>query len=151
VAVQLLYRRPCEYVCPWKCAAALIGALVLAGPAGAAQGGQKLDHALRNGNSGKNERVIIRSKPGRRAELKQALKACGHKIKGEHALVDAVTVELGSDCIQKLIALRKLGAVQEGKLHNAFLRHGVYHDQNIWSILASAWAEANVTWEPRAA
>jgi RimJ/RimL family protein N-acetyltransferase len=48
-------------------------------------------------------------------------------------------------------ALRKLGAVQEGTLHNAFMRHGVYHDQHIWSILASAWAEAKVTWEPRAA
>ena len=48
-------------------------------------------------------------------------------------------------------ALRKLGAVQEGMLRNAFLRNGVYHDQNIWSILASAWAEAKVTWEPRAA
>ena len=48
-------------------------------------------------------------------------------------------------------ALRKLGAVQEGVLRNAFLRNGRYHDQNIWSILASAWAEAKVTWEPRAA
>ena len=48
-------------------------------------------------------------------------------------------------------ALRKLGAVQEGMLRNAFLRNGEYHDQNIWSILASAWAEAKVTWEPRAA
>ena len=48
-------------------------------------------------------------------------------------------------------ALRKLGAVQEGVLRNAFKRNGVYHDQNIWSILASAWAEAKVTWEPRAA
>jgi RimJ/RimL family protein N-acetyltransferase len=48
-------------------------------------------------------------------------------------------------------ALRKLGAVQEGTLRNAFLRNGRYHDQNIWSILASAWAEAKVTWEPRAA
>jgi ribosomal-protein-alanine N-acetyltransferase len=48
-------------------------------------------------------------------------------------------------------ALRKLGAVQEGVLRNAFLRNGRYHDQNIWSILASAWAEGKVTWEPRAA
>ena len=48
-------------------------------------------------------------------------------------------------------ALRKLGAMQEGVLRNAFLRNGVYHDQNIWSILASAWTEAKVTWEPRAA
>jgi [ribosomal protein S5]-alanine N-acetyltransferase len=48
-------------------------------------------------------------------------------------------------------ALRKLGAVPEGVLRNAFQRNGVHHDQNIWSILASAWAEAKVTWEPRAA
>ena len=48
-------------------------------------------------------------------------------------------------------ALRKLGAVQEGLLRNAFLRNGVYHDQNVWSILASAWMEAKITWEPRAA
>src|SRR5688572_8731321 len=91
-------------VCPLKCAAALIGALALTGPVDAAQGGHKLDHALRSGNSGKNERVIIRSKPGRRAELTQALKACGYQLKGEHALVDAVTAELGTDCLQKLIA-----------------------------------------------
>src|SRR5687767_9887400 len=91
-------------VCPLKCAAALIGALVLAGPAGADQGGQKLDESLRNSKSGKNVRVIIRSKEGRRAELRQALKACGHKLKGEHALVDAVTAELGTDCLQKLVA-----------------------------------------------
>ena len=48
-------------------------------------------------------------------------------------------------------ALRKLGAVREGVLRRAFNLRGVYHDQNIWSILASAWAEAKVTWEPRAA
>ena len=48
-------------------------------------------------------------------------------------------------------ALRKLGAVREGVLRNAFHLGGTYHDQNVWSILASAWAEAKVTWEPRAA
>jgi RimJ/RimL family protein N-acetyltransferase len=48
-------------------------------------------------------------------------------------------------------ALRKLGAVREGVLRKAFHLRGVYHDQNVWSILASAWAEAKVTWEPRAA
>jgi RimJ/RimL family protein N-acetyltransferase len=48
-------------------------------------------------------------------------------------------------------ALRKLGAVREGMLRNAFLLRGAYHDQNIWSILASAWAEAKITWELRAA
>ena len=48
-------------------------------------------------------------------------------------------------------ALRKLGAVREGVLRKAFLLRGTHHDQNIWSILASAWIQAKVTWEPRAA
>jgi RimJ/RimL family protein N-acetyltransferase len=36
-------------------------------------------------------------------------------------------------------ALRKLGAVQEGLLRRSFLRHGQYHDQVLWSILADDW------------
>ena len=36
-------------------------------------------------------------------------------------------------------ALRKLGAVQEGVLRRSFLRHGQYHDQVLWSILADDW------------
>ena len=36
-------------------------------------------------------------------------------------------------------ALRKLGAVQEGILRRSFLRHGQYHDQVLWSILAEDW------------
>jgi RimJ/RimL family protein N-acetyltransferase len=39
-------------------------------------------------------------------------------------------------------ALRKVGAVHEGVLRNAFLRDGVYHDQNLWSILATEWSQA---------
>jgi ribosomal-protein-alanine N-acetyltransferase len=35
-------------------------------------------------------------------------------------------------------ALQKLGAVQEGILHRAFLRHGIYLDQALWTILADA-------------
>src|SRR5687767_10886680 len=87
----------------WKCAAALIGAIVLAGPVDAAQGGRKLDRALESLKSGSTERVIVRSKPGRRAELKQALKACGPKIKGEHPSIDALTAELSAECIQHLV------------------------------------------------
>ena len=87
-----------------QCAAALIGALVLIGPADASQGGQKLDKALQHAKSGKAERVIIRSKPGRRAEIRKALQACGHTIKGDHALVDALTAEVTGDCLQRLIA-----------------------------------------------
>jgi RimJ/RimL family protein N-acetyltransferase len=36
-------------------------------------------------------------------------------------------------------ALRKIGAVQEGVLRRSFLRHGHYHDQVMWSILAEDW------------
>lgn len=38
-------------------------------------------------------------------------------------------------------ALRKLGAVQEGLLRRSFLRHGQYHDQLLWSILAEDWQQ----------
>jgi ribosomal-protein-alanine N-acetyltransferase len=36
-------------------------------------------------------------------------------------------------------ALRKVGAVQEGILRRAFLRHGTYHDQVLWSLLRDEW------------
>ena len=36
-------------------------------------------------------------------------------------------------------ALRKIGAVQEGVLRRSFLRHGMYHDQVLWGILAEDW------------
>lgn len=36
-------------------------------------------------------------------------------------------------------ALGKMGAVQEGVLRRAFLRHGQYHDQVLWSLLAEDW------------
>lgn len=36
-------------------------------------------------------------------------------------------------------ALRKVGAVQEGVLRRSFLRHGTYHDQLLWAILAEDW------------
>jgi RimJ/RimL family protein N-acetyltransferase len=36
-------------------------------------------------------------------------------------------------------ALRKIGAVQEGILRRSFLRHGQYHDQVLWSVLAEDW------------
>jgi ribosomal-protein-alanine N-acetyltransferase len=36
-------------------------------------------------------------------------------------------------------ALRKIGAVQEGLLRRSFLRHGQYHDQVLWGILADDW------------
>jgi RimJ/RimL family protein N-acetyltransferase len=36
-------------------------------------------------------------------------------------------------------ALRKLGAVREGILRKAFLRHGELHDQALWTLLAEEW------------
>ena len=36
-------------------------------------------------------------------------------------------------------ALRKIGAVQEGILRNAFHRNGVQHDQVLWGIVADDW------------
>jgi RimJ/RimL family protein N-acetyltransferase len=39
-------------------------------------------------------------------------------------------------------ALRKLGATREGLLRKSFLRHGEYHDQALWTILAEEWVDA---------
>jgi RimJ/RimL family protein N-acetyltransferase len=36
-------------------------------------------------------------------------------------------------------ALRKIGAVQEGLLRRSFFRHGMYHDQVLWAIVAEDW------------
>ena len=36
-------------------------------------------------------------------------------------------------------ALQKIGAIREGTLRKSFLRHGTYHDQVIWSIVADDW------------
>jgi RimJ/RimL family protein N-acetyltransferase len=44
-------------------------------------------------------------------------------------------------------ALRKIGAVQEGVLRRSFLRHGHYHDQVMWSILAEDWRLQRISLE----
>jgi [ribosomal protein S5]-alanine N-acetyltransferase len=36
-------------------------------------------------------------------------------------------------------ALQKLGATREGILRKSFLRDGEYHDQTLWSVVASDW------------
>jgi RimJ/RimL family protein N-acetyltransferase len=46
-------------------------------------------------------------------------------------------------------ALRKIGAVQEGVLRQAFLRNGQYHDQVLWSILAGDWRRQWMDRAPR--
>lgn len=38
-------------------------------------------------------------------------------------------------------ALQKLGATREGTLRKSFFRNGTYHDQVLWSIVASEWFE----------
>jgi RimJ/RimL family protein N-acetyltransferase len=47
-------------------------------------------------------------------------------------------------------ALRKIGAVQEGMLRRSFHRHGAYHDQVLWSILACDWQLQRMGQEPTA-
>ena len=36
-------------------------------------------------------------------------------------------------------ALRKLGAVREGRLRRSFMKNGEYFDQNLWTILDEDW------------
>ena len=36
-------------------------------------------------------------------------------------------------------ALRKMGAVREGLMRRSFFRHGHFHDQVLWGILAADW------------
>jgi ribosomal-protein-alanine N-acetyltransferase len=45
-------------------------------------------------------------------------------------------------------ALRKVGAVQEGLLRRSFLRHGQFHDQVLWGILADDWRFQRVADRP---
>jgi RimJ/RimL family protein N-acetyltransferase len=39
-------------------------------------------------------------------------------------------------------ALQKLGATREGLLRRSFLREGEYHDQVLWSVIASDWRDS---------
>jgi RimJ/RimL family protein N-acetyltransferase len=43
-------------------------------------------------------------------------------------------------------ALRKIGAVQEAVLRQAFMSQGHYIDQVLWSILESDWRQAKTVW-----
>ena len=47
-------------------------------------------------------------------------------------------------------ALRKVGAVQEAILRNAFLCQGQYIDQVLWSIVESDWRQTKTDWSSRA-
>jgi len=46
-------------------------------------------------------------------------------------------------------ALRKIGALQEGRLRKSFLKNGEYLDQNLWTILQEDW-KAKKAWEAMA-
>jgi len=48
-------------------------------------------------------------------------------------------------------ALRKIGAVQEGILRRSFFRHGTYHDQVLWGILAEDWRLQRLSQAPAVA
>ena len=45
-------------------------------------------------------------------------------------------------------ALRKIGATREGTLRKSFLRHGEYHDQALWTIIADEWLTADGASDP---
>jgi RimJ/RimL family protein N-acetyltransferase len=45
--------------------------------------------------------------------------------------------------------LRKVGAVQEAILRNAFLCQGQYIDQVLWSIVESDWRQTKTNWSSR--
>ena len=47
-------------------------------------------------------------------------------------------------------ALRKVGAVQEAILRDAFLCQGHYIDQVLWSIVESDWRQTKTDWSSRA-
>ncbi len=46
-------------------------------------------------------------------------------------------------------ALRKLGAVQEGVMPQAFLKGGRYFDQAVWAIHEDEWRRAKTVWAPK--
>jgi RimJ/RimL family protein N-acetyltransferase len=51
-----------------------------------------------------------------------------------------------SDNTRGNTALRKIGAVEEGVLRRAFLHHGEYRDQVLWTVLDEDWRRAKVIW-----
>jgi len=75
--------------------------------------------------------------------------------KGAHLVVDFAFEVLGVHRLEARAvvangrgngALRKIGAIQEGILRQAFLRGGVRHDQALWALLAEDWYRAKAVW-----
>ena len=75
----------------------LTAALLLVGLPVAAQGQEpeaKLDRALRGARGAESQRVIIRTKPGARAAVREVLKKRGKAVQAEHPSIEALTVEV---------------------------------------------------------
>lgn len=68
-------------------------------------------------------------------ECAQLVASFAFRTLGSHRLESRVLFENG----RANGALRKLGAVQEGVLRRSLRRDGRYHDQVLWSLLASDW------------
>jgi RimJ/RimL family protein N-acetyltransferase len=78
-------------------------------------------------------------------------------VEGARLVVDFAVDEIGVHRLEARAAvangrgngaLRKIGAVQEGILRRSFFRHGVYHDQVLWGIVAEDWRLQRLSLEP---
>lgn len=74
-------------------------------------------------------------------ESAEAVLAFAFETLGVHRLEGRAAVQNG----RGHAALRKVGAVHEGTLRRSFLRHGVYHDQALYTLLADDWRNARRT------
>lgn len=94
------------------CLAALL-ALVLASPAAAQQPPTKIDLALTESlNAGcATQSVIIRTKPGYRAGLAQALQEHGDLVATEHPSIDAVSAQVHCDDLDTLNAFAEVVSI----------------------------------------
>jgi hypothetical protein len=89
--------------------AAVALGLLAAAPVSAAPA-PKLDKALRQVDAGAPQRVIVRVTAGKRAQVREALKAAGLVI-AEHPSIDAFTVELTPADYRKLAAREDIESV----------------------------------------
>jgi RimJ/RimL family protein N-acetyltransferase len=71
------------------------------------------------------------------AEAARSVLTFTFEVMGAHRLEARASVENG----RGNGILQKLGATREGILRRSFLRNGRYHDQVLWSIVASDWRE----------
>ena len=78
----------------------------LSSPAAAQRGNQKLDRALATASAADTgvQRVIVRTVPGARGAVRDRLAAGGHRVKGEHASIDALSLDMPSTALAGLAA-----------------------------------------------